>query len=279
MYLGKDEKTELKAHKPKLYGTLFYMAALVLLLMGSSDIPALKAWLMMLGGVAMLLVFWMIERKSPHPIIETKLFTHNKLFAFSNLAALINYSATFAIVFLLSLYLHKIQGFSPQKAGTILIAQPVVMAIFSPFAGRLSDKWQPRLLATTGMSMITLGLTAFAFLSATTPIWLMVILLVWVGFGFSLFSSPNMNTIMSSVDKKLYGLASGTAATMRVLGQMVSMTIATLFFSIFLGKNSLDVVSNNQFLMAVKWAFISFAILSAIGIYFSMSRGKMERHH
>jgi len=279
MYLGKDELPLIKSHKPKLYGTIFYMLALVLLLMGSSDIPSVKAWIMMLGGLSMLVIFWIIERKSTHPIIETKLFTHNKLFAFSNLAALINYSATFAIVFLLSLYLQKIQGFSPQKAGTILIAQPVVMAIFSPVAGRLSDKWQPRLLATAGMSMITMGLAAFAFLSATTPIWVLLILLVWVGFGFSLFSSPNMNTIMSSVDKKQYGLASGTAATMRVLGQMVSMTIATLFFSVFLGKNSLDMASNQQFLMAVKWAFISFTLLSSLGIYFSMSRGKMERSH
>ena len=161
---------------------------------------------MMGGGLLALIIFWILESKSAMPVIETRLFSRNRLFAFSNLAALINYSATFAIVFLLSLYLQKIQELSPRDAGIILVAQPAMMAVFSPIAGRLSDRFQPRYLATLGMTMCTIGLTAFAFLTPSTPLYTIVMLLLWVGLGFAFFSSPNMNTIMSSVKKTNWDL-------------------------------------------------------------------------
>ena len=125
--------------------------------------------------------------------------------------------------------------------------------------------------------MCTLGLLAFAFLSATSPVWLIISILIWVGLGFAFFSSPNMNTIMSSVDKTQYGLASGSAATMRVIGQIVSMTIATLFFAAMFGNQAILEVSNSLFMTAMKWGFISFSLISIAGIYFSFNRGKMNR--
>jgi EmrB/QacA subfamily drug resistance transporter len=277
LFLGKDNRDTSSVKKPELKGSFFYMAGLITLVYGSSLIPAISGWLLMGGGSLALVVFWWVESKSDKPVLETQLFTRNRLFAFSNLAALINYSATFAIVFLLSLYLQKVQGLSPRDAGIILVAQPAMMAIFSPFAGRLSDGMQPRYLASLGMTMCTLGLAAFAFLTGTTPVWLIVVLLLWVGLGFAFFSSPNMNTIMSSVQRNQLGLASGSAATMRVVGQIVSMTIATLFFAAMFGGQAVEAVSQPVFLTAMKWAFVSFSILSVAGIYFSYNRGKLNR--
>lgn len=277
LYLGKDNPEMTSNKKIDLKGTAFYMLGLVALTYGSARIPTLQGWVIMGAGIILLIVFWIFETHSFRPVLETKLFTRNRLFAFSNLAALVNYSATFSIIFLLSLYLQKVKGLAPRDAGTILVAQPIVMAIFSPYAGKLSDRIQPRYLATIGMTMCTLGLTAFAFLSESTPIAIIVFLLLWLGLGFALFSSPNMNTIMSSVDKSQLGLASGTAATMRVVGQIVSMTIATIFFAVLFQKQSVEVVSNPIFLKALKMGFISSAIIALSGIYFSFSRGKIER--
>lgn len=277
LFLGKDQPKEGSKRKMDLKGTIFYMTGLVMLVYGSSQIPDLEGWLMMAVGSIALVIFWNIENNSTMPVLETKLFTRNRLFAYSNLAALINYSATFAIVFLLSLYLQKVQGMSPRHAGTILVAQPAVMALFSPVAGRLSDRIQPRYLATLGMSMCTIGLMAFSFLSTDTPVWLIVSVLIWVGLGFAFFSSPNMNTIMSSVGKHQLGLASGSAATMRVVGQITSMTVATLFFAVFIGSQAIESIPNPLFLKAVKWAFYTFSVLGAAGIYFSYNRGKINR--
>jgi EmrB/QacA subfamily drug resistance transporter len=276
-YLGQDE-TPAGTHKRiDLKGTLFYMAGLVALVFGSSKIPSLYGWLFLVGGLASLFVFWFLESRSDFPVIDTRLFTQNRLFAYSNLAALINYSATFAIVFLLSLFLQKIMRLSPRDAGLILIAQPVVMAVLSPLAGRLSDRIQPRVLATAGMTICTTGLVAFSFLTSATQIWLIVLLLLWVGLGFALFSSPNMNTIMSAVDRTQYGLASGASATMRVVGQIVSMTVATLFFSAFIGTQALENVPEPLFMLALKWGFLTFGLISVAGIYFSISRGQINR--
>lgn len=260
-----------------LKGTLFYMAGLILLVYGSSFIPQIKGWLMMATGTIFLVIFWQIENNSALPVLETRLFTRNRLFAFSNLAALINYSATYAIVFLLSLYLQKIQGMSPRMAGIILVAQPLVMTLFSPIAGRLSDKIQPRYLATLGMTMCTIGLIVFSQLNGITTLWVIVVVLFWVGLGFAFFSSPNMNTIMSSVENHQLGLASGSAATMRVVGQITSMTVTTLFFAGFMGKHAIETVPDILFLKAMKYAFFSFSLLSATGIYFSYNRGKIKR--
>ncbi|HXK81946.1 MAG TPA: MFS transporter [Bacteroidales bacterium] len=279
IFLKNDIVERKKTTMLSFKGTIFYMLGLIALVTGSSMIPKYYAWFVMLIGFVFLLIFWFIESKSANPVIETKLFTKNRLFAYSNLAALINYSATYAIVFLLSLFLQKIMQMPPHDAGIVLIAQPVMMAIFSPIAGRLSDKYQPRYLTTIGMTMCTIGLAAFAFLSQTTPVFLIVAILIWVGLGFALFSSPNMNTIMSSVDKSKYGLASGTAASMRVLGQIVSMTVATLFFASIIGNISIENVSETVFIKAVRWGFVSFAIISSLGIYFSYNRGKILRQN
>ena len=277
LFLGKDYLEKNSNKIIDLKGTVFYMLGLIALTYGSARIPALQGWLIMGTGIIFLVVFWLFESSSFRPVLETKLFTRNRLFAFSNLAALVNYSATFSIIFLLSLYLQKVKGLAPRDAGVILVAQPIVMAIFSPIAGRLSDRIQPRFLATIGMTMCTLGLAAFAFLSESTPIVIIVFLLFWVGLGFALFSSPNMNTIMSSVEKSQLGLASGTAATMRVVGQIISMTIATIFFAVLFQKQSVEIVSNPIFLKALKLGFISSAIIALSGIYFSFSRGKLTR--
>ncbi|MBU1019972.1 MAG: MFS transporter, partial [Firmicutes bacterium] len=152
----------------------------------------------------------------------------NRVFALSSLAALINYSATFAVTFLISLYLQYIKGLTPRDAGIILVAQPVMMALLSPLAGRLSDRIEPRIVASLGMLTTTVALLLFVFLDDFTATALVVGNLALLGVGLALFSSPNTNAIMSSVERRYYGIASGATGTMRLLGQMVSMGIATL---------------------------------------------------
>ena len=275
-FLGKDGP-KMAIKKINLKGLLLYMPGLFFLVFGSSGIPEIKGWIFLFSGIILMILFCLHEHRSDSPVFNTRLFSQNRLFAFSNLAALINYSATFAIVFFLSLYLQKIQLFSPREAGSILIAQPIMMAIFSPLAGQLSDRFQPRYLATLGMSFCTLGLGMLAFLSPDTSIAIIISILVFVGLGFALFSSPNMSTIMGSVNREQYGIASGSAATMRVLGQIISMTIATIFFAVLFQGESVQAISNEVFMKAQFWGFLTFTAIGATGIYFSFNRGKVLR--
>ena len=221
-----------------------------------------------------MLMFLFVRRclSSDDPIFEIPLFTRNRLFAFSNVAALINYSATFSLVFLMSLFLQKIKGFTPQQTGTILVAQPLMMMLLSPFAGRLSDRIEPRKLATTGMVISAAGLFQLSLVNAQTPVSLIVMYLVLMGTGFGIFSSPNMNTIMSSVKKDQLGIASGTSATMRVIGQMVSMMLATLVFSFYFPGGHIKEVDNVLFMSSIKVLFVISGTICFAGVFFSNSR-------
>ena len=210
----------------------------------------------------------------PSPVLDIRLLTNNRIFALSNLAALINYSATFAVTFLLSLDLQYTKGFTPEHAGLILIAQPVVQAIISPISGKLSDRIEPRIVASTGMALTAIGLFFLIFLTETTPLWQLVLILLVLGAGFGVFSSPNTNAIMSSVEKRFYGVASGMNGTMRLLGQMLSMGIAMMIFAIVIGPVEITPAYHSQFISSLHYAFILFTILCIIGIFASLVRGK-----
>jgi len=207
-----------------------------------------------------------------------KLFTGNRIFAFSSLAALINYSATYAVTFLLSLYLQYTNGFTPEIAGLVLITQPALQAVVSPIAGKLSDRIEPAVVASAGMALTAAGLILLIFLTATTPLWYLLVSLIVIGAGFGIFSSPNMNAIMSSVEKRYYGVASGMVGTMRLLGQMLSMGIAMLVFAVIIGPVELTPAYYPQFMTSMQIGFILFAVFCVVGIFFSLIRGNMHKN-
>lgn len=259
-------------------GSLIYGISIISLMYGFSRLPAKSGTFLILAGISGIVAFILIESSLDHPVLSIKLFTQSRTFSFSNLAALINYSATSAVGFLLSLYLQYMKGLTPRIVGAILVAQPVVMAFFSPIAGRLSDKIEPRIIASVGMGISSLGLYLLIPLNLNTSIYYIVSVLFILGFGFALFSSPNTNAVMSSVEKKHFGISSGILATMRLLGQMLSMGIATLIFS----TNNLRVQITPKyfptFLHTLRISFIIFSILCFLGIFASLARGGIHNN-
>ncbi len=275
----KGEWAEAKNEKFDMQGSLIYAASLVALMYGISVLPKQISILIIVLGIGGIFAFVKWEMKVTNPVFNLTLFRVNRVFAFSNLAALINYSATFAVAFLLSLYLQHIRGLSAQNAGLILIAQPVVQAIFSPIAGRLSDRIEPRIVASIGMLLTTIGLFLFIFLHEYSTLGMIIARLIILGFGFALFSSPNTNAIMSSVEKKFYGLASGSVGTMRLMGMMISMGVATLIFAIFIGRSQITIEHSAEFLKSMSVAFIVFSLLCFVGIFASLIRGKIANNN
>ncbi len=257
-------------------GAILYSTGLISLVYGSSHLNKSFGWPLLISGMVLLIFFIRRCKTSENPIFEIALFTRNRIFAFSNVAALINYSATFSLVFLMSLFLQKIKGLTPQQAGTILVAQPLMMSILSPFAGKLSDTIEPRMLVTAGMVISSTGLFLLAFITPQTSIFNIVAILVYMGIGFGIFSSPNMNTIMSAVEKKQLGIASGTAATMRVVGQMTSMMIVTLVFSLYFSGTPIQEADNELFIKSIRLLFAISGLICLAGVYFSGNRGNLR---
>lgn len=273
----KGEWAEAAGEQFDLFGSILYAVSIFLLVYGGTRMPDISAVVLVITGTIGFILFFRQQSRTAYPVFDVSLFQTNHTFLFSSLAALINYAATFAVTFQISLYLQYIKSLTPQAAGTVLMAQPVVMALFSSHAGKLSDRVEPRVIASSGMALTALGLAVFVFLNGSTPLWVITCNLVLLGFGFALFSSPNMSAIMGSVDRRQYGLASGTVATMRLLGQMCSMSIATLFLALFVGREEISPLNYPLFLRSMKSCFSFFVVLCVIGIGFSLFRGRINR--
>ena len=272
----KGEWAGARGERFDLIGSVIYSLSLAAVIYGFSLLPSTFGMLLILAGGLGLLAFFIWETRVKDPVLNVHLFLSNRVFAFSNLAALINYSATFAVSFLLSLYLQYVKGLSPQSAGLVLLAQPVVQAVMSPFSGRLSDKVEPRIVASAGMTLTFAGLFLFAFLNEGTALNLIVANLSLLGLGFALFSSPNTNAVMSSVEKRFYGVASGTLGTMRLIGQTLSMAVAMLILTLYLGRVQITPEQYPLFLEGVRTVFMVFSVLCFLGVFASLVRGRLR---
>ena len=257
-------------------GTLVYTTSLFCIIYGLSKLPNATGIYLTLSGIILLAVFIKLETKTKHPLVDIMIFRTNRVFTLSNVAALLNYSATFAIAFLMSTYLQYVKKIPPQNAGMLLLAQPIVQAFFSPFAGRLSDKIEPRIVATIGMCLTVVGLTMLSFVAPSTSLYYIIASLAIIGFSFALFSSPNTNAIMSTVDATKFGFASSIVSTMRAMGQMLSMSIVMLFISILIGRTDINPSNISSFMLVIRLSFSVFAFLCFLGIFSSLARGKMH---
>jgi len=267
---------EAKGERFDFVGAFIYSVTLVAIIYGLSRLPSREGIFSLCTGLAGLWILVRYETAHESPLFDIRLFKENRVFAFSNLAALINYSATFAVGFLLSLYLQYIKGLTPEKAGLVLLCQPLTQAAFSSFTGKLSDRVEPQIVASIGMGVTVLGLFSLIFLTPETPLAFVIVSLVVLGFGFALFSSPNTNAVMSSVDKRSYAVASATVGTMRQIGMMFSMGMVMILFSVLMGRVQITPPYYPAFLKCLKIAFAISSLLCLGGVFASLARGKLR---
>jgi MFS family permease len=270
----KSEWAEAIGEKFDWRGSVIYGISLSAFMYGFSKLPSSLGWICLISGILMAVVFLFFEKKILNPVLDVRLILRNRIFAFSGIAALIHYSATSATGFFISLYLQYLKGFDSRSAGLIMISQPVAMALLSPIAGKLSDKRNPGIIASAGMGLTATGLILLCFITEETPVHFIVALLLLMGIGFGLFSSPNSNAIMSSVEKRHLGVASGVVGTMRMAGQMLSMGIAMMLLALYIGKKEINPSTYSGLMLGMRTGFIIFSMLCILGIFASLARNK-----
>jgi len=275
----KGEWIEAAGERFDLFGSVIYGLALVSTIYGLTSLPSSAGAAYLLLGIAGIIVFGVVELRSNSPVLDVRLFRENRVFALSNLAALINYGATFAVAFVLTLYLQTVKGLSPLHAGFILVAQPAVQPVLSPWAGKLSDRIEAQVVASVGMGITALGLFLLAYsIDYDTSLLSIAAVLAFLGLGFAFFSSPNTNAIMSSVEKRYYGVASGMVGTMRSIGMMTSMAIAMTALSIFMGRVQVTPEVYPQFLESMTAILSVFVVLCIVGVFASLSRSQAKQY-
>lgn len=260
--------------KPKdITGNIFFVISMILLMYGISSFGQNNYYFYVLGAGALSAVFFIYtELKAAEPVINIRIFKENPAFGRMNIAAMINYGANFVMSYILSVYLQVIKGMTSQTAGIILSSNTVIMALLSPFVGKLSDKLSPSKISAAGMAVCTAALFIFSTLNDETSIVKTVLILALSGAGFALFSTPNTNAIMSSVKEDDYGVVSSLLATMRSMGHTSAMAVVTGIVGFYMGKESLSTASPDILVTVIHKVFIVFGSLCILGFFMAIRR-------
>jgi EmrB/QacA subfamily drug resistance transporter len=272
----KDQRSP-SHHRFDVVGSAVYAMALVALIIGLPDLMSLRGSLFLAAAVVFAGAFLLVESRATEPIVHFELFRRSTVFAFSSIAALLNYSATHGAGFLLSLYLQYVKGMPPRNAGLVMIFWPLLMAVFSPLAGKCSDRIEPRVVASTGMGLTAFALFYFCSLGPETPLSRIIAGLTLLGTGIAFFSSPNMSAVMGSVEKQYYGIAVSMVGTMRLIGQMFSMGIVAFIMNTFIGNEVITGSHHPAFIRCARMSFLVFGCLCTLGVFASLARGRVRK--
>lgn len=257
-------------------GCAIYGCAMIALTFGASELagqPAL-AWSLLGAFVALLLLFCLRELKSSFPLLDMRLLARNRVFALSSLAAFVNYSSFFGTAFFFSLYLQAGRGLEVQEAGLVLAFQFAVQALTTPLAARLCKSWRAGHVSAVGVALCGIGLALAAFMTLTSPLWLIFPVQAFLGVGMSLFALPNTAIILESAGEKHVGQASGLTGAVRTAGQLCSMVVITLTLGFFLGNAPIDEATLEAFMRCMRLDLVIFCIcnLAAVGCVLARNR-------
>ena len=294
LLLPRREREDTAAPRPDVLGAALLGVFLASLLVPLTFAPewgwAAPSTIGLLTVSALSLVaFVAVERRVNDPVLDLDLVLHNRLFAAANTAALLNYMALYAISLLTAIYLEVVQGRSAGLTGWLMLGQPVMQAVLSPFAGRLSDRIGSRVLTTSGMLLTATGMALLGSMPASAGIPRVVVSLAVVGVGLAAFSAPNTSAIMGSVRRDQLSLASAFLGTARVVGMALSVAVlggiaasqlgllgGRLLFTHGHGAGALASKAVSDFAHGYSLAMYTGAALALLGAAVSLTRGPRE---
>ncbi len=263
-----------KREKIDYFGSIIYASFLFFLIFAFSLLPGILGYIFILMSILGATIFYFWEKRITNPMLNLNLFKNNRYFSFSCIVSIFFYISTIALALLMSLFMQYLKGMSPQEAGYILLVQPLMQAIFSPIAGRLSDKIETRKIVSLGVFFVIIGIIPLIFLNPSYSIYLIAISFGIIGLGTALFSSPNIRAIMSSVPKSSLGIAAGLEGTMRTIGQTLSFGVSTIVFAVIIGDVVIIPTYYPHFITSARVICIIFSILALVSLTFSILRGK-----
>jgi MFS family permease len=270
------EKTEGTGKAFKDYTGMLLFMVMVLLIFGGLSASSAEGCIAFAVGLLVMSVMVFYEYRHPDPLIDVRLFFGNKPFGFANAASMMNYSSVSGVLFLVSMDLHLNHGLTSEKAGLVMLAQPLVMAFVAPFAGRLADRSDPGGLAFTGMAVIAAVLAFMSYTVSGMSVPLYAVSLACLGFGIGLFTTPNNTVIMNSVEKRHYGFAASTLSTMRLMGQTFSIALSVIILNMLAGSAEIETMSAEGLTSAVRITFIIFTCICVLGAFMSLTGKKIS---
>lgn len=244
-----------------------------LLVFGSAHTDSPWGLRILAAGALAVALFLVVEARAKSPLLHLGLFSSNRPFSMGLAAMSIVSSAAFGVSFLLSLYLQYGRGMTPAQAGLLLAIQPIVQCLVSPLSGRLAGKLPTHVLAGVGALLSAAGVCLAATLGADSGQGLVMSVLIVVGFGIGLFSTPSMLVVMSSVDQTRYGVASALSGQARTFGMTACMAAVTMVIAHYVGARPLGPEVFAQYLSAMRAVFIGAGVVGILGAGLSFLSG------
>lgn len=178
----------------------------------------------LIGGIILAILFGIIESKVKNPILDFTLYKE-PVFSLSFACVIARYIVTSGIYIFIPIYLQDLRGLTPGESGIAILIMPITLALISPISGSLGDKYGPALVSFIGLVVMSLGTIIFFFLSPTTPIWLLIVMLGVIGIGSGAFSPPNSSIMLGSAPKEKLGIASSANGFAKNLGSAIGVSI------------------------------------------------------
>lgn len=256
------------------WGTTIFAVFSTSLVYGLSTLPSALGFSLLGLSAASLLLFVFHQSRSRNPLIRVQMFRESRVFSMSLTTSLLMYGSNFPLAFLLSLYLQYIRNFSPSQAGQIILLQAVSMAIMAPLSGRLADRIQPRIIATVGCGIVAVGFLVLCQMDLSTSAAYIGGSLLLIGFGFGLFSTPNNNAIMGSVNVKELGVASASMNLARTIGNLLGMSLVNLLVHYYIGDAQFSVEQNPALMSTISLSLTMSLFCVVAACFLSGMRGK-----
>jgi EmrB/QacA subfamily drug resistance transporter len=267
-----DDRPEKTVERFDLAGASLFTAGLVALLVALNrghawGWGAARTLALLASAIVLLAFFFIIERRRTNPMLDLTLFRSRVLTA-STVTALLNYICLYSVLFIVPFLLIQARGLNTQQAGLVMTAQPIVVALVTPFSGTLSDRIGSRVLAVLGMFVLALGLVLLAAVAGAATLTPIAFALAVVGLGFGLFVSPNNSALMGAAPRHRQGIAAGILATARNVGMVLGVGLAGAVFTTVIARGvggaSASVVSGAQAALYVAAAVAAAGMLTAL---------------
>ena len=222
----------LRTHKEVIdyKGTTLLIASLFFILFslneaqnwGLSSLLFLSCFLI---GIALLIIFVVVELKLAHPLMEIKIFLNKKFTIINIVRAVITY-IYLTILFVLVLYLQNIIGINPLTTGLLLLFMTVAFGVMSPISGKLIDRFGAYVPMLISLLILTIIIFMFAELTVVTSFYMLAFMLLVSGIVFAVLLTATNIVALSVVPEQQIGVASSVFFTIGIGGGMLGVAIS-----------------------------------------------------
>ncbi|MGN5631303.1 DHA2 family efflux MFS transporter permease subunit [Streptomyces sp. AC154] len=211
-------------------GVVLSIIGLVLLVYGIirggelADFTAVSVLLPVIGGLAVLVVFVLHEKRSASPAIDITYF-RKPAFSAAVAAIALVFFALMGVTFFSAFYMQSVRGWSALQSGLLILPLAIAQMVFAPRARLVVARFGARAVCTVGMLMVAVGLAAFALFDADTPVWLMCVVFFVQGTGMAHVMPPVTVAVMQALPREKAGSGSAVNNTFRQVGGALGIAV------------------------------------------------------